>query len=180
MRGITISIRIGGIIANPFFVRILEMVLDSFRDEFSGNTSGQSDFLDNVRTRRVLAFLIDYALIAILSFIFGIVVFFLGILTLGLAWLLYFVLPPLVAMAYVGLTMGGPNQATPGMQFFALKIVREDGERIDPFLAVLHGVIFWVAHIVLTPFMLAVSLFSSKKRLVQDILLGTLVIRSDI
>ena len=76
--------------------------------------------------------------------------------------------------------MGGPKQATIGMQFFALRLERLDGGKIDPTLAILHSIIFWLAHVMLTPFMLAVSLFSSKKRLIQDILLGTVVLRSDI
>lgn len=138
------------------------------------------DRLDGVRTRRILAFLVDYLIVALLTFAAGVAVFFVGILTLGLGWLLYVVLAPLVAMAYVGLTMGGPNQATPGMNFFALRIEREDGQLVDPWLAILHGVIFWVAHIILTPFLLVVSLFSAKKRLIQDILLGTLIVRSDV
>lgn len=149
-------------------------------DEFSGPSNIDAKLLEGVRTRRVLAFLIDYVLIAFCCVVFAIIVFFLGIFTLGLGWLLYLVLPALVAMGYVGTTMGGPAQATPGMQFFSLKIVREDHARVDPFLAVLHGVIFWVAHIVLTPVLLVVSLFSSKKRLVQDILLGTMIVRSDV
>jgi len=136
--------------------------------------------LEGVRTRRMLAFIVDYLVIAALTFVAGVVVFFLGILTLGLGFLLYLVLAPLVAMAYVGFTMGSEAQATPGMQFFAIRIEREDGQRVDPFLAVLHGVIFWVAHVVLTPFLLVLSLFSSKKRLAQDMLLGTYVARSDI
>jgi uncharacterized RDD family membrane protein YckC len=136
--------------------------------------------LDNVRTRRVMAFLFDYAVILCLTLLAGIVVFFLGILTLGLGWLLYGILVPLVAIAYVGLTMGGSQQATIGMQFFSLRIYRDDGAQIDPFLAILHSVIFWAVHIVFTPFMLAVSLFSSRKRLAHDILLGTAIMRSDV
>lgn len=154
--------------------------MNSYMDDFSGPSNVDTAFLENVRTRRVLAFLVDYVVIAILCVFFAIFVFFFGIFTLGVGWLLYFVLPALVAMGYVDLTMGGPEQATPGMRFFALKIVREDGERVDPFLAVLHGVFFWVAHIILTPFLLAVSLFSSKKRLLHDIFLGTMIVRSDV
>lgn len=135
--------------------------------------------LENVRTRRILAFCVDYLIVALLTVFFGIAVFFLGIFTLGLGWLLYAILAPMVAMAYVGITMGGPQQGTLGMRFFSLKIERYDGAAVDFFLAVLHGVIFWVAHIVLTPALLIVSLFSADKRLVQDIVLGTVVVRSD-
>ena len=141
---------------------------------------GVSPRLEGVRTRRVLAFIVDYLIIAVLTMIAMVAVFFIGILTFGLGWLLYFVLAPLVAMAYVGSTMGGPAQATPGMQFFSIRMERDDGAPVDFFLAVLHGVIFWVAHITLTPFLLVVALFSDRKRLVQDILLGTSVMRSDI
>ncbi|MCB1384356.1 MAG: RDD family protein [Nitratireductor sp.] len=135
---------------------------------------------EEVRTRRVLAFVFDYFLVALLTLFAGIFVFFLGIFTLGVGWLLYFVLPALVAMAYVGGSMGGPAQATPGMRFFSLRIVRDDGRPVDFFLAILHGVIFWVAHITLTPLLLAIALFTDRKRLIQDILLGTAIVRSDI
>ncbi len=150
----------------------------------TGNTTtmniNQTDRLDGVRTRRILAFLVDYTLVALLTGMAAIVVFFVGILTLGLAWLLYFVLAPLVAMAYVGLTMGGPRQATPGMQFFSIRIERDDGLMVDPWLAILHGVLFWVLHVVTSFIFLVVSLFSERKRLIQDILLGTQVVRSAI
>lgn len=135
--------------------------------------------LESVRTRRVLAFLVDYALIGVLTFVAGIVVFFLGILTLGLGWLLYPVLALLIAVFYVGSTMGGPRQATWGMDFFSLRIERVDGRPVDFITAVVHGMIFWVAHVTFTPLMLLVSLFTERKQLVQDILLGTVIVRSD-
>lgn len=136
--------------------------------------------LESVRIRRMLAFVLDYLIVGLLSFGVGVAVFLLGIITFGAGWLLYLVLVPLVAIAYVGLTMGGLKQATIGMQFFALRLERLDGGIIDAPLAILHSILFWVAHVMFTPFMLAVSLFSSKKRLIQDILLGTVVVRSDI
>lgn len=137
------------------------------------------DLLEGVRTRRILAFLLDYVVVGILSAIAALVVGILGILTLGLGWLLYLVLVPLVAIAYVAFTMGGEKQATIGMEFFSLKLVRLDEGTIDPALAVLHSVLFWVIHVLGTPILLAASLFSSKKRLLQDLLLGTVIVRSD-
>jgi uncharacterized RDD family membrane protein YckC len=145
----------------------------------SAHDAGNSRYFENVRTRRVLAFLLDYLIVAALSCLAAVAVFFVGIITLGLGWLLYFIMVPLIAMAYVGFTMGGPAQATPGMQFFSIRIERIDGGMVDPALAVLHGVLFWVGHVVLTPFLLAVSLFSNEKRLAHDLLLGTVVVRSD-
>jgi len=135
--------------------------------------------LDGVRSRRILAFIFDYVIVGILCVLAGFVVFFLGILTFGLGWLLFPVLWLAVALFYVGSTMGGPSQATPGMKFFSIRIERDDGSTIDGMTAIVHAVIFWVAHITFTPLMLVISLFSPRKKLIQDILLGTVIVRSD-
>jgi uncharacterized RDD family membrane protein YckC len=42
-----------------------------------------------VSTRRILAFVIDYIIVALLTIPFAILVFFLGLLTLGLGWMLF-------------------------------------------------------------------------------------------
>lgn len=136
--------------------------------------------LEGVRTRRALAFLIDYLVVAALWALSLIPVFFLGVLTLGLGFLLYPVLGGLIALFYVGLTMGGPRQATWGMDFFSIHIERLEGGRVDFLTAVVHAIIFWAAHIVFTPLLLIVSLLTAKKQLVQDVLLGTVIVRSDV
>jgi len=135
--------------------------------------------LEGVRTRRVLAFIFDYLIVGGLFLISLIPVFILGIFTFGLAWLLYPVLGVLIALSYIALTMGGPRQATLGMEFFSLRIETYDGRRVDGITAIVYSVIFWVVHIIFTPLMLVVSLFTRRKQLVQDILLGTVVVRSD-
>lgn len=135
--------------------------------------------LDGVRTRRVLAFLVDYAIVITLVVVAAVAVFFLGILTLGLGWLLYPILGLIVALSYVGMTMGGPRQATVGMDMFSLRIERDEGGPVDAITAIVHTCIFWAVHVAFTPLMLVVSLFSARKKLVQDILLATTIVRSD-
>ncbi|TIM93670.1 MAG: RDD family protein, partial [Mesorhizobium sp.] len=71
---------------------------------------------DGVRTRRVLAFIIDYCIVALLTIPFAILVFFLGILTLGLGWMLFSILVPAVAIVYIWNTLGSADQATTGMK----------------------------------------------------------------
>ncbi|MDY8109595.1 RDD family protein [Fulvimarina sp. 2208YS6-2-32] len=127
--------------------------------------------------RRSAAFLIDYALILILSVPAAIVVFFLGIVTLGLAFGLYAFLLPVVAIVYIAFTMGGAAQATPGMRLANLEVRRLDGGTVDPTLAVLHGVLFWASTVILTPAVVAVGLFTRRKQLLHDVLLGTVVSR---
>lgn len=133
---------------------------------------------EGVRTRRILAFCIDYTIVLLLCIPVAIIVFFIGLLTLGLGWALYGVLFALVALPYVGFTMGGAQQATPGMQIMGIMIARTDGAPVDSILAALHAVVFWAGNVILTPLILLLSLFLDRKRLLHDILLGTVVVRT--
>ncbi|TIM41631.1 RDD family protein [Mesorhizobium sp.] len=134
---------------------------------------------DGVRTRRVLAFIIDYCIVALLTIPFAILVFFLGILTLGLGWMLFCILMPAVAILYIWNTLGSADQATTGMKMMGIRLDRLDGTRIDGLTAVVHSVLFWAGNVILTPLVLLVSLFADRKRTLHDLLLGTVVSRSD-
>jgi uncharacterized RDD family membrane protein YckC len=134
---------------------------------------------DGVRTRRVFAFLLDYLIVALLLIPFAILVFFLGLLTFGLGWSLFAILGPAVALIYVWNTLGGPNQATVGMRMMGIRLDRLDGRPVDGLLAVVHSVLFWAGNVVLTPLVLLVTLFADRKRALHDLLLGTVVTRSD-
>jgi uncharacterized RDD family membrane protein YckC len=133
---------------------------------------------EGVRTRRILAFCVDYTIVLLLCIPVAVLIFFIGIFTLGLGWMLYGVLFALVALPYVGFTMGGPKQATPGMQLMGITIARTDGRPVDTMLAALHAVVFWAGNVILTPLVLLASLFLDRKRLLHDLLLGTVVLRS--
>lgn len=137
------------------------------------------ELFSGVRTSRIFAFLIDLVAMTILTFVGYIVVAILGIFTLGLGFLLFAVIWPGVALLYVAFTLGGPNSATPGMRAMGLEMRMWHGERIYPLLAAVHAILFWVSVSILTPFILLVSLFSNRKRLLHDLVLGTVVINSD-
>jgi uncharacterized RDD family membrane protein YckC len=134
---------------------------------------------EGVRSRRIMAFLIDYLIIGLLIIPFAIVVAILGVITLGLGWMLFSILGPIVALLYVWNTMGGPNQATVGMKMMGIQLQRLDGKPVDGLLAVVHTVLFWAANVILTPLILLAPLFLERKRTVHDLLLGTVVIRAD-
>lgn len=161
-----------------------KMCADDYRDE--KYTTILEDRLDNpaqydnLRRRRIIAFIIDYILIAVLHIPFAILIGFVGIITLGLGWLLFFIITPLLAALYVGLTMGGPQQATPGMKIMSIRIAKLDGTQVDFLTAIVHGAIFWAANIITSGFVLLIGLFTDRKRLVHDLLLGTVVFRDDI
>ena len=131
-----------------------------------------------VLSRRVLAFVIDYAIVLLLCIPAAVVVFFLGIITLGLGFMLYPALFVIVALLYFGMTLGGPSQASLGMRAAGIAMMRMDGRRLDFLTAVAHTVIFWIMNSVLTPLLLLAGLFIERSRLVHDLLLGTVVVRS--
>lgn len=135
---------------------------------------------EGVRTRRVFAFLIDYFFVALLMIPFAIVVALLGVVTLGLGWALFGVLFPLVALTYVWTTLGGERQATPGMSMMGVRLERLDGRKVDGLFAILHSVLFWAANALLTPFVLLFALITDRKRTLHDLLLGTVVVRTDV
>ena len=136
--------------------------------------------LDGVLSRRVFAFVIDYVIVGLLTIPFAILVFVLGVITLGLGWLLFGILVPAVALIYIWNTLGGPNQATLGMRAMGIRLERFDGGRIDGLTAIVHSLLFWVSVTVLTPFILLATLFLDYKRTLHDLLLGTVVVRGDI
>jgi uncharacterized RDD family membrane protein YckC len=128
--------------------------------------------LAGVRTRRIIAVLLDLIAVSILSFMLW---FALMILTLGLSLVLLPPLFPFVAFFYNGLTVSGWRMATPGMKAMDLEMRLTDGTRV-PFLnAAVHAVLFYVSW--MFPPILLVSLLTSDKRCLHDILSGVIVTR---
>ncbi|PLX39673.1 MAG: RDD family protein [Hyphomicrobiales bacterium] len=136
----------------------------------------QPELFSDVRRRRIFAFLLDVAAIAILTLASGVIVFFLGLFTFGLGWLLYAFLWQAVALIYSAFTLGGPTSATPGMRAMGLEMRLWHGGRMYPLLAAVHAILYWLSVTFLTPLVLIVSLISDRKRCLHDIVLGTVVL----
>ena len=137
------------------------------------------ELYDGVRTRRIFAVLIDATVIFFLMLLASLVIGVLGLFTLGLGWFLMPLVWPFVAILYTAFTLGGRHSATPGMRFADLEMRTFTGAPMYSLLALVHAVGFWASVTMLTPLVLLVSLFSPRKRLLHDMLLGTTVIRSD-
>ena len=138
------------------------------------------ELYDGVRTRRILAFFIDACFIMALMVMASVVIVVLGVFTLGLGWLLLPLVWPFVAILYTMFTLGGHHCATPGMRMTDVKMQTWYGEPMYPLLALVNAIGFWFSVVVLTPFILLISLFSPRKRLLHDIVLGTVVIRDNL
>ena len=133
---------------------------------------------EGLLTRRMLAFFIDYAIVLLLMIPASVVVFFFGLLTLGLGFFLFPVLFFVVAGLYFGYFLSSVAQATPGMRVMDVMMVSDNEKSIDFVTAVLHLVIFWILNSVVTPFVLLVGLFTERRRLLHDIALGTVQVRA--
>jgi uncharacterized RDD family membrane protein YckC len=143
----------------------------------------QPELFRGVLTRRVFAFLIDLVVLSV-PVIFGylfIAVF--GLITLGLGWALFWLAWPATvvwAVVYYGASIGGPHSATIGMRVMDLELRTWYGAPGYFVLGATHAVLFWVSISFLTPLVLLVGLLNSRRRLLHDIVLGTVVINSSV
>jgi len=131
-----------------------------------------------VLSRRIFAFIVDYIIVALLCIPAAIILFFVSLATLGLGFFLFPALFVIVAGLYFGMTVGGPNQASLGMRSVGIGMRRVDGQRIDFMTAIVHLVLFWILNSVLTPLVLLVGLFTERSRLLHDLLIGTVTVRT--
>ncbi|MDP3074608.1 RDD family protein [Bradyrhizobium sp.] len=143
----------------------------------------QPELFRGVLTRRVFAFLIDLVVLTvpvILGYLF-IAVF--GVITLGLGWMLFWLAWPATvvwAIVYYGASIGGPHSATLGMRVMDLELRTWYGAPGYFVLGAMHAVLFWISISFLTPFVLLVGLFNGRRRLLHDIVLGTVVMNSSV
>ncbi len=127
--------------------------------------------------RRVMAYIIDLALmIAFMAMLF-VVGLILSIFTLGLGALALPLIIPVVIVAYYTLTLGSPMRATVGMWMFDLVLTPTRGRPLDGWKILIHPVVFWVTVWIAWPVSLAIALFTPRREMVQDLVTGTLMVR---
>ena len=167
-------------------------------DSGSGNTGGawrsgggvpphafdpwmQPELFRGVLTRRVFAFLIDLVVLSIPVILAYVFVAVFGLITLGLGWLLFWLVWPAAmiwAVIYYGASLGGPHSATLGMRVMDLELRTWYGAPAYFVLGAMHAVLFWI--FISFPPVLLVGLFNGRRRLLHDIVLGTVVINSSV
>jgi uncharacterized RDD family membrane protein YckC len=139
------------------------------------------ELFEGVLARRCMAFVIDVIILAIPVIFVAVFIFIFGIVTLGLGWMLYFLLYPAAviwAIFYYGLTFGGPASATIGMRVMDLEMRTWYGAPAYFVLGAVHAILYWVTISFLTPFILLVAFFNHRRRLLHDMLAGTIVINN--
>ena len=85
--------------------------------------------------KRCIAFIVDAVIILVLTALAYVAVAVLGIVTLGLAWLLFGLVFPAVGLGYNAVTIGGPNSATIGHRVMGLQVWMWHGGKVSPLIA---------------------------------------------
>src|SRR5437660_12251225 len=139
------------------------------------------ELFEGVLARRCIAFVIDVIIIAIPVLFAAAFIFIVGLITLGLGWILYWLLSPaavIVAICYYGLTFSSPASATIGMRAMDIEMRTWYGAPAYFVLGAVHAIAFYLSVTMLTPLVLLVSFFNERHRLLHDIVLGTVVINN--
>lgn len=139
------------------------------------------ELFEGVLARRVVAFIIDFVVISVPVVLAAMFIFAFGIVTLGIGFALYWLLPPasvIWAVCYFGATLGGSRSATIGMRVMDLEMRTWYGAPAYFVLGAVHAIVFWISISALTPFILLVAFFNERRRLLHDIVLGTVIINN--
>ncbi len=143
----------------------------------------QPELFRGVLTRRVFAFLIDLIVLSVPVILAVMFIAVFGLVTLGLGWALFWLVSPasvIWAVIYYGATLGGPYSATLGMRVMDLELRTWYGAPTYFVLGAVHAILFWISVSVLSPLVLLIGLFNARRRLLHDIVLGTVVINNSI
>jgi uncharacterized RDD family membrane protein YckC len=136
---------------------------------------------DGVLGRRFFAYLVDILIVFGLVTLLAIAIFIIGIVTFTLGWGLYALLfPPLVAIVYNALTIGGPAQSTLGMRMTGLRVVDAgNGGRVDKITAAVHALLFYLAAgtFILLAIDVFIGMMRPDRRLGHDLLTGVMLVR---
>jgi uncharacterized RDD family membrane protein YckC len=131
-----------------------------------------------VVTRRVFAWFVDVLLLALIMLGLWLAMLLFGLLTLGLGFPLFGVLP-FVPFCYNVLFLVSAASATPGQRMLGLEVRRNaDFGRPDALQAVVSTIVFYLT-LATSGLLLLVVLITSRRRTLHDLASGLVVIRTE-
>ncbi len=137
---------------------------------------------DGVLGRRFFAYFIDVLIVFGLFVLLWFAILIFGVVTLTLGWWLWGLLfPPLIAIVYNAVTIGGPAQSTVGMRLMGLRVVGAGtGGPVDKITAAVHALLFYVAAgtFILWALDVIIGMARADRRLGHDLLTGVMLIRN--
>ncbi|MBY0297815.1 MAG: RDD family protein [Methylobacterium sp.] len=131
-------------------------------------------------TRRFFAYLLDIVFIFGFTCLLWLAIAFIGVITFGLGWTLFAILPA-SGILYAAITLGGEKQSTLGMRMLGLRGVQaETGGPVDWITAGVHALLFYVA---VSTFLLwlvdiGIGLLRQDRRTGHDLIVGLAIVEA--
>jgi uncharacterized RDD family membrane protein YckC len=130
-------------------------------------------------SRRFFAYLLDIVFILGFTFVLWLAISLLGVITFGLGWALYAILPA-SGILYSAMTLGGSAQGTYGMRMMGLRGVQADtGAPVDWITAAVHALLFYVAAgtFLLWLVDIGVGMLRADRRTAHDLIVNVALVR---
>jgi uncharacterized RDD family membrane protein YckC len=142
----------------------------------AGTAFSDPAFVSDIIFKRILAHVVDSAILLAIMAPIGFFMILTAIATLGLLILPFaFAFLALRFLYYVGFTAGA-RSATPGMRILGIELRTASGGRPDFLQAFLRLAVYYVLIGLLTPLILLVALFNAQRRAVHDMVSETVVV----
>ena len=125
---------------------------------------------DGILFKRVIAFLIDAALLSVV----GAALVVLGIMSFGLLLPLIWPVLPVLPLVYHTLTVGAAGSATIGMRICGIRVISIDGTPPNLLQAFVLTLVFYLTLGATSGLILLVALFTDRGRCLHDFVAGTL------
>ena len=135
------------------------------------------ELFEGLLTRRVSAFFIDAFVMGMMVIAFSFVALIAGFVTFGLAWLSLLVVVPATIVLYYAATLGSPKRATLGMQAMDIVLTPTRGQPLNGPMAFIHAGLFWITIWISLPISLLFVLFTPRRQMIHDLIVGTLMVR---
>ncbi|WP_375451743.1 RDD family protein [uncultured Devosia sp.] len=132
---------------------------------------------EGLLTRRVVAHVIDLFIMGVMIMAFSIIGLIGGLVTFGLAWLALVVVVPATVVLYYAATLGSARRATIGMQMTDIVLTPTRGQPLDGPMALVHAGVFWITIWISLPISLVFVLFTPRRQMIHDLIVGTLMVR---
>lgn len=135
------------------------------------------ELFDSILKRRVFAYLIDLAILGVMVTLIAIIGTVLGVITFGASFFALIFVVPLSIVAYYAMTLGSEKRATIGMGMMDLVLTPVRGGPLNGWRAFAHPLVFWLTVWILPPLSYLVALFTPRRQMIHDLILGVLMVR---
>lgn len=135
------------------------------------------ELFDGLLLRRGAAYVVDCVIILFVTLAVMLVGLLFGILTLGVGFLALPFIVPIAILGYYAATLGSPMRATVGMQMMDIVLTPARGRPLDGWLILVHPLLFWTTVWISWPLSLLFVLFTPRRQMLHDLIVGTLMLR---